>query len=207
MLLRVSEIFHSIQGEGPETGWPTVFVRLTGCPLRCRWCDTTYAFTGGQMMSQEAVAQAVGGFDPTRRVCVTGGEPLAQSACFPLVAELCDAGFDVSVETSGAVDASRLDPRAARVIDFKLSGSGEESAMDPENFRVKRPRDCAKLVIAHRDDYRQAKRIMGQWLLGWPVYLSPVWGELSAAELAAWVIEDRLDARVQVQLHKILDAR
>lgn len=203
--LRVSEIFHSLQGESSRVGLPTVFIRLTGCPLRCRWCDTSYAFSGGENRSiADIVAEA--GRHGTRTVCVTGGEPLAQKNSLSLLSALCNAGFDVSLETSGAIDISSVDPRVSRIMDLKAPGSGELDKNLPTNLPLLAPRDEVKIVIADRADYEWARGIIAEHLLAerCPVLLSPVQGELEPATLAEWILADRLPVRFQLQLHKIL---
>lgn len=203
--LRVSEIFHSLQGESSRVGLPTVFIRLTGCPLRCRWCDTSYAFSGGENRSiTDIVAEA--GRHGTRTVCVTGGEPLAQKNSLSLLSALCDAGFDVSLETSGAIDIGDVDPRVSRIMDLKAPGSGEMDKNLPANLPLLAPRDEVKIVIADRADYEWARGIIAEHLLAerCPVLLSPVQGELEPATLAEWILADRLPVRFQLQLHKIL---
>ena len=203
--LRVSEIFHSLQGESSRVGLPTVFIRLTGCPLRCRWCDTSYAFSGGENRSiTDIVTEA--GRHGTRTVCVTGGEPLAQKNSLSLLSALCDAGFDVSLETSGAIDIGDVDPRVSRIMDLKAPGSGELDKNLPANLPLLAPRDEVKIVIADRADYEWARGIIAEHLLAerCPVLLSPVQGELEPATLAEWILADRLPVRFQLQLHKIL---
>lgn len=202
--LKVSEIFHSIQGEADAVGWPTVFVRLTGCPLRCRWCDTAYAFHGGQWLSGEAILRAVRAFT-TPRVCVTGGEPLAQRRCHELLTLLCDAGFDVSLETSGALDVSGVDRRVAKVVDLKAPGSGEAGRNRWDNLAVLGPRDQLKIVIGSREDFEWAAELVRTRLpRAVPVLFSPVWGSLPPATLADWILAELLPVRLQVQLHKLL---
>jgi len=202
--LRVSEIFHSLQGESTRVGLPTVFIRLTGCPLRCRWCDTTYAFSGGESLSLAAILGKVAGFT-CRTVCVTGGEPLAQAACLPLLTELCDAGYTVSLETSGALDIAGVDPRVARIVDLKAPDSGECDKNRWENLALLRPQDELKLVLASRADYEWAKKsVLAGRQFDCPVLLSPVWKSLPPADLAQWILEDGLDVRFQLQMHKIL---
>lgn len=205
LTLRVSEIFFSLQGESSRVGLPTVFIRLTGCPLRCRWCDTAYAFSGGEARS---IADIVGAAarHGTRTVCVTGGEPLAQRNCLPLLAALCDAGFDVSLETSGALDIGEVDARVARIMDLKAPASGESERNRLENIALLTARDEVKIVIADRADYDWACRMLTAHRLGerCPVLLSPVQGELAPAQLAEWILADRLPVRFQLQLHKVL---
>jgi 7-carboxy-7-deazaguanine synthase len=203
--LRVSEVFFSIQGESTRVGLPTVFVRLTGCPLRCRWCDTAYAFQGGDTVSVEQVLERVRAF-PARHVCVTGGEPLAQKNCLPLLASLCDGGFDVSLETSGALDIAPVDPRVSVVMDLKAPGSGEEAKNCWANLDHLKPGDEIKLVLADEADYRWARDRLAEKPVPArvAVLMSPVQGSLDPAQLADWILRDGLAVRLQVQLHKIL---
>jgi 7-carboxy-7-deazaguanine synthase len=212
--LRICEIFHSLQGESTRVGLPTVFVRLTGCPLRCTWCDTTYAFAGGEALTIPAILDRVATFDcPT--ICVTGGEPLAQAGCLPLLATLCDAGYSVSLETSGALDISAVDPRVARIVDIKAPHSGESARNRWENLDLLRPTDEIKFVLASRADYDWAKQVLAgrreKSALAerrldalCPVLFSPVWDALPPAQLAEWILADRLPVRFQLQLHKLL---
>jgi len=202
--LKVTEVFHSLQGEASESGWPTVFIRLTGCPLRCRYCDTAYAFTGGEWQSVgELVARALA--YGARHVCVTGGEPLAQPNCLWLLTALCDRGLDVSLETSGAIDIAAVDPRVRRVVDVKTPGSGEAGRNLEANVPLLTPRDVLKFVISDRADYDWCKRWLADHAdLPSEVFLSPSFEELPARELADWILEDRLDVRLQLQLHKLL---
>ncbi|MHB1428789.1 MAG: 7-carboxy-7-deazaguanine synthase QueE [Rhodocyclaceae bacterium] len=203
--LRVSEIFHSLQGESTRVGLPTVFVRLAGCPLRCNWCDTSYAFSGGETLALEAILARVAAFD-CKTVCVTGGEPLAQAGCLALLAALCDAGHSVSLETSGALDISAVDPRVSRIVDIKPPGSGEVEKNRWENLEHLRETDELKFVLASRTDYDWAKSALaGRHLVGkCTVLFSPVADALPAAQLAEWILADRLPVRFQLQLHKIL---
>lgn len=202
--LRVSEIFHSLQGESTRAGLPTVFVRLTGCPLRCHWCDTAYAFGGGEPLTIAAILERVAAHD-CATVCVTGGEPLAQAASLPLLAALCDAGYSVSLETSGALDIAGVDPRVARIVDIKAPGSGEAARNRWENLAALRPTDELKLVLASRADYEWAKKsVLAGRQLPCPVLFSPVWETLPPAQLAQWIVDDRLPVRFQLQLHKLL---
>ncbi len=203
--LRVTEIFHSIQGESGRVGLPTVFVRLTGCPLRCVWCDTDYAFSGGESMDIADIMQRVAGFN-CATVCVTGGEPLAQKSCVSLLAALCDAGHSVSLETSGALDIGGVDPRVARIVDLKAPGSGEQAKNRWENLDLLTCHDELKFVLASRNDYDWAVSACRQRRLfdRCPVLFSPVQGQLDPAQLAQWILDDRLPVRFQVQLHKLL---
>ena len=203
--LRVAEIFHSLQGESTRTGLSTVFVRLTGCPLRCRWCDTAYAFSGGEALGIDAILARVAIFGcPT--VCVTGGEPLAQPDCLRLLTGLCDAGYSVSLETSGALDISGVDPRVSRIVDIKAPDSGEAAKNRWANLDCLRPTDEIKVVLASRADYDWAKDILAGRRLNdlCPVLFAPVQDALPPAQLAEWILQDRLPVRFQLQLHKIL---
>ena len=203
--LRLTEIFHSLQGEAASVGWPTVFVRLTGCPLRCGYCDTAYAFHGGQWWEIDAILAEVARHG-ARYVCVTGGEPLAQKRCIELLKRLCDAGYDVSLETSGAIDIGAVDPRVARVVDLKTPGSGEQSRNLLQNIALLTPRDQVKFVLCDRVDYEWARGMLREHDLAarCEVLFSPSYGQLLARELAEWILEDRLPVRFQIQLHKIL---
>lgn len=203
--LRVTEIFHSIQGESSRVGLPTVFVRLTGCPLRCVWCDTAYAFSGGESLAMDEILRRVAGFG-CNTVCVTGGEPLAQKNCLALLAALCDAGHSVSLETSGALDIGDVDPRVARIVDLKAPGSGEQARNRWENLALLTPRDELKFVLASREDYDWAVAACRQHQLftRCAVLFSPVQGQLDPAQLAQWILDDRLPLRFQLQLHKVL---
>ena len=203
--LRLTEVFLSLQGETSRAGLPTVFVRLTGCPLRCRWCDTPYSFQGGETVTLNALLAQIAAFGvPT--VCVTGGEPLAQKSCPALLTALCDAGYSVSLETSGALDVSPVDPRVSRIVDIKAPESGEEARNRWENLAHLTPNDEIKFVLASRADYDWAREVIrAQNLIRiCPVLVSPVQGELQPAQLADWVLSDRLPVRMQLQLHKIL---
>jgi 7-carboxy-7-deazaguanine synthase len=205
LALRLTEIFYSLQGEASRAGLPTVFVRLTGCPLRCTWCDTTYSFTGGEPASIESVLAEVARY-PARQVCVTGGEPLAQKDCLPLLTALCDAGYDVSLETSGALDISGVDPRASRIMDIKAPDSGEAARNLWENLPFLNARDEIKIVIASRGDYEWARDVLRERGLDrlCPVLFSPAQGLIEARSLADWILEDGLSVRFQLQMHKIL---
>jgi len=203
--LRVTEIFHSLQGESTRVGLPTVFVRLAGCPLRCVWCDTRYAFVGGEAMTIPQILHCVAAYDcPT--VCVTGGEPLAQAGCLSLLAALCDAGHSISLETSGALDIAAVDARVSRIVDLKAPDSGESAKIRWENLDCLRPSDEIKCVLASRADYEWAKSVLAQRRLAaiCPVLFSPVWHTLPPEQLAQWILEDRLPVRFQLQLHKVL---
>jgi 7-carboxy-7-deazaguanine synthase len=203
--LRVSEIFHSLQGESTRVGLPTVFVRLTGCPLRCAWCDTEYAFSGGETLTLGDVLIEVAEHG-ARQVCVTGGEPLAQKACLPLLAALCDAGYSVSLETSGALDISSVDPRVSRIMDLKAPASGESDKNLWGNLPRLNARDEIKIVLADEADYEWARKAIRERKLDaiCPVLLSPVAGKLEAKRLAEWVLRDKLPVRMQLQLHKLI---
>lgn len=203
--LRITEIFFSLQGEASRVGLPTVFVRLTGCPLRCGYCDTAYAFQGGEWLTLENILAQVRTY-PTRHVTVTGGEPLAQKGCTELLQRLCDLGLDVSLETSGALDIGEVDPRVARIVDIKTPGSGEVERNHWANLQVLTPRDELKFVLTDEADYLWARDILRQNDLAarCPVLFSPVWEQLAAGTLADWVLRDGLPVRVQLQLHKIL---
>jgi 7-carboxy-7-deazaguanine synthase len=205
LALRLTEIFYSLQGEASRAGLPTVFVRLTGCPLRCTWCDTTYSFTGGEPASIESVLAEVARY-PARQVCVTGGEPLAQKDCLPLLTALCDAGYDVSLETSGALDISGVDPRASRIMDITAPDSGEAARNLWENLPFLNARDEIKIVIASRGDYEWARDVLRERGLDrlCPVLFSPAQGLIEARSLADWILEDGLSVRFQLQMHKIL---
>ena len=203
--LRLTEIFLSVQGEARAAGWPTVFVRLTGCPLRCTYCDTAYAFHGGQWHDIDAVVAQVGAFG-VRHVCVTGGEPLAQKRCLVLLEKLCDAGHAVSLETSGAIDIGGVDPRVSRVVDLKTPASGEMHRNRLENLPLLTPHDQLKFVVCDRADYEWARAMVADHALHerCEVLFSPSAQQLPARELAEWIIEDRLPVRFQMQLHKVL---
>lgn len=202
---RITEIFYSLQGESRTVGLPTVFVRLTGCPLRCGYCDTEYAFYGGEKMEIDDIVAQVAAYKP-RYVCVTGGEPLAQRNCLPLLAALCDLGVEVSLETSGAMDISDVDPRVVRVMDLKTPGSGEEKRNRYDNIELLESKDQLKFVICHREDYDWARGKLDQYQLNdrCEVLFSPIHGELKPADLADWIVEDNLPVRMQLQLHKYL---
>ena len=203
--LKISEIFLSLQGESSLVGLPTVFVRLAGCPLRCVWCDTAYAFSGGRTMSLPEILEAVA-LREVRRVCVTGGEPLAQPASLPLLRALCDAGHAVSLETSGAFDIGGVDTRVSRIVDVKAPGSGEVERNRWQNLALLTRGDELKFVLKDRADYEWARQLIIDRRLAelCPLLFSPVDGDLAAATLADWILADRLPVRFQLQLHKIL---
>ena len=202
--VKLTETFVSIQGEADAVGWPTLFIRLTGCPLRCSYCDTQYAFYGGEWRTVEELLD-VARDSGVRHVCVTGGEPLAQKSCLELLVALCDAGFSVSLETSGAMDVTGVDPRVSRVVDLKTPGSGEHERNRLANLEVLTARDQLKVVVCSRADYEWARDLLRSTApLPCQVLLSPSWGQLEPRDLAEWILADRLDVRLQVQLHKIL---
>lgn len=203
--LRITEIFHSIQGEADAIGWRTVFVRLTGCPLRCVWCDTEYSFYGGDWRAIDDIVAEVASHG-ARHVCVTGGEPLSQKRCLILLQRLCDAGHEVSLETSGALDVSQVDPRVRKVMDLKAPDSGEAKRNLWSNLEHLLPHDQVKIVIASRADYEWARAAVAEHRIAerCMVLFSPVHGAIQPRELAEWIIEDKLDVRFQLQLHKLL---
>lgn len=204
--LRITEIFYSLQGEALTVGLPTVFVRLTGCPLRCQYCDTEYAFHGGERLTQAQVLEQVAAFSP-RYICVTGGEPLAQPSCIPLLSALCDAGYQVSLETSGAMPIDKVDARVSRVLDLKTPDSAESSRNLWDNIPLLTQRDQVKFVICSRRDYDWARLQLDQYRLNeraGEVLFSPSFGQQNATELADWIVQDNLPVRFQLQLHKLL---
>ena len=203
--LRLTEIFLSVQGEARDVGWPTVFVRLTGCPLRCQYCDTAYAFVGGQWWDIDAILAEVA-MHGVRHVCVTGGEPLAQKRCLVLLEKLCDAGYSVSLETSGELDIAAVDPRVSRVVDLKPPGSMEQHRNRLENLPLLTARDQVKFVVCSRADYEWARGMLAEHALAdrCEVLFSPSFDEVRPRELAEWILEDRLPVRFQLQLHKQL---
>lgn len=203
--LRLTEIFYSLQGETSRSGLPTVFIRLSGCPLRCTWCDTTYSFTGGETLKLVDVLDKTASYG-TPYVTVTGGEPLAQKNSLLLLKALCDAGYDVSLETGGAHDIAEVDSRVSRIVDIKPPGSGEVNQVRWENLALLHRNDEIKFVLADRNDYEWTLAVMKRedFPRDVPVLFSPAYGQLEAATLASWVLEDRVPVRMQVQLHKML---
>ncbi len=204
--LRITEIFYSLQGETRTVGLPTVFVRLTGCPLRCVYCDTEYAFHGGDKWSLDAITEKVSSYQP-RYVTVTGGEPLAQPNCLPLLTSLCELGYEVSLETSGAISVAGVDPRVVKVLDLKTPASGEVSKNFYENIPLLTSRDQVKFVICDRNDYNWARFKLDEFQLSSrvdEVLFSPSFEQLNATELAEWILQDNLPVRLQLQLHKLL---
>ena len=203
--LRITEIFLSLQGEARDAGWPTVFVRLTGCPLRCQYCDTAYAFHGGEWRDVDAILAEVASHG-VRHVCVTGGEPLAQKRCIGLLRRLCDAGCAVSLETSGALDIGEVDPRVSRVLDIKTPGSAEVHRNHWANIALLTPHDQVKFVICSRADYEWARGVVNEHALAarCEVWFSPSKSEVDPRALADWIVADRLPVRFQLQLHKLL---
>ncbi|MBE8716774.1 7-carboxy-7-deazaguanine synthase QueE [Cellvibrio polysaccharolyticus] len=204
--LKITEIFYSLQGESNTVGLPTVFVRLTGCPLRCGYCDSEYAFYGGTRMSLDAICDEVASHNP-RYICVTGGEPLAQRECLTLLTRLCDAGYDVSLETSGALPIDNVDPRVSRVVDLKTPGSDEVARNRYENMALLTARDQVKFVICSREDYEWARFKVDEYALvqrAGEVLFSPAFGQITPLSLAEWILADNLPVRFQLQLHKLL---
>ena len=203
--LRITEIFLSLQGESASVGWPTVFVRLTGCPLRCGYCDTAYAFQGGEWMSLDNIMERINDYH-VPHITVTGGEPLAQKACLSLLTRLCDADYQVSLETSGALDIAAVDERVMKVMDIKTPGSGEMEKNRWQNLNHITSNDNIKFVICDREDYNWAKEKVVEYQLAecCEVLFSPVFGKLEPRTLADWIVEDKLLVRFQLQLHKIL---
>lgn len=201
-MLRITEIFHSIQGESSHVGRPCVFVRLTGCNLRCRWCDSAYTFTGGEKMELDEILRKVETYQ-CRLVEITGGEPLAQPESLDLIRRLCDEGYEVLIETSGSISIAPVDPRAKVILDVKCPGSGEVDKNLWSNLDELDPGDEVKFVIADRIDYDWARAVMARYQLDrFTVLFSPVWGEMNMKDLAEWMLADRVPARFQTQLHK-----
>ncbi len=204
--LKITEIFYSLQGESTTVGLPTVFVRLTGCPLRCGYCDSEYAFYGGERLSLDDILAKVASFNP-RYICVTGGEPLAQRECLTLLRLLCDKGYQVSLETSGALPVDDVDPRVVKVMDLKTPGSGEVGRNRWENIPLLTPQDQIKFVLCSREDYEWARFKLDEYQLAEKVsdvLFSPSFGQIQPLELAEWILADNLKVRFQLQLHKIL---
>ena len=203
--LRITEIFFSLQGESVKVGLPTVFIRLTGCPLRCQYCDTAYAFKGGVKLSINEIMAKVGSYN-TRHVCVTGGEPLAQKACIDLLARLVADDYEVSLETSGAIDVGDVDAEVMRILDFKTPGSGEVERNLYENIEYLECQDQVKFVICDRNDYDWSRQLVQKYQLDQrcEVLFSPSKGQINETDLANWIIDDQLNVRYQVQLHKML---
>jgi 7-carboxy-7-deazaguanine synthase len=204
--LRITEIFYSLQGEARTAGLATVFVRLTGCPLRCQYCDSEYAFFGGERQTLEQILTKVAAYKP-RHICVTGGEPLAQPNCIPLLKALCDEGYEVSLETSGAMPVDQVDPRVSRVVDIKTPASGEMGRNLWDNIPLLTKHDQVKFVICDRDDYEWSRLKLDELKLvgrAGDVWFSPSFGQIEAQDLADWIVEDNLPVRFQLQLHKLL---
>lgn len=203
--LRVTEIFHSLQGESVTVGLPTVFVRLTGCPLRCQYCDTAYAFSGGKMVSMDSILEQVASYG-CQHVCVTGGEPLAQPGCIDLLKQLCDAGHSTSLETSGALDIANVDQRVMIVMDLKTPGSGEHEKNKLSNLAYLKQSDQIKFVLCNHEDYQWACQMIDEYQLvdRVKILFSPSWEQLNPTTLADWIVQDRLPVRFQIQLHKLL---
>jgi len=205
LTLKINEIFFSIQGETSRTGLPTVFIRLTGCPLRCVYCDTEYAFHDGNKMTLAEIMQKISDYKTTL-ITVTGGEPLAQKNCMPLLKMLCDTGYDVSLETSGALDIQNIDSRVARIVDLKTPASGEVDKNLYENMQYLTANDQVKFVICDRQDYEWSRKKLDEYNLSeqCEVLFSGSHGEIQASQLADWILEDQLPVRLQIQLHKYL---
>jgi len=204
-MLKITEIFHSLQGEARDAGKPTVFIRLTGCPLRCVYCDSEYAFYGGEWTHFDEILEVTASYG-TKNVCVTGGEPLAQKRCLELLERLCDRDYQVSLETSGAIDVSEVDHRVSRVVDIKTPDSGESERNLWANLGCLTAHDQLKFVICSREDYTwSVAEVRSRHLENkFEILFSPAWGQVNPTELAEWVLQDRLNVRVQLQLHKLL---
>jgi 7-carboxy-7-deazaguanine synthase len=203
--LRINEIFYSLQGETSRVGLPTAFIRLTGCPLRCTYCDTSYAFQEGETLSLLEILDKTAQFN-ARYVTVTGGEPLAQKNCLPLLQQLCDAGYSVSLETGGAMDVSKVDPRVSRVLDIKTPASGENGKNRWDNLELLTPQDEVKFVLCGEEDYQWAKQVLSERHVAdrCPVLFSAAQGRLESVRLAEWILRDNLPVRLQIQLHRLL---
>ena len=201
--LNITEIFYSLQGEAKEVGIPTVFVRLTGCPLRCNYCDTAYAFKGNNPLSIQHILDEVAQYN-TRYVCVTGGEPMAQSNCLKLLDSLIDSGYNVSMETSGSIDIAPVNNKVSIVMDIKTPSSTEEHQNRYENLPILKSKDQLKFVIASRSDFDWSTEILDNHELESEILFSPVYESLKPVQLADWILEKKLNVRLQVQLHKIL---
>jgi|TARA_B110000503_G_scaffold50658_1_gene81974 7-carboxy-7-deazaguanine synthase len=203
--LKINEIFYSVQGESTRIGLPTIFIRLTGCPMRCVYCDTAYAFHDGRNYTFEQIFEEIKQYD-TKFVTVTGGEPLAQKPCFDFINQLSDMGYQVSIETGGAVSIENIDPRAKIILDIKTPGSGEIKNYDWNNLAFIKPDDEIKIVITNQDDYEWAKTIILKENLAnkAEILLSPVYGQVNPEDLASWILKDRLRVRLQLQLHKVI---
>lgn len=203
--LRITEIFYSLQGESTKVGLPSVFIRLTGCPLRCQYCDTAYAFSGGAMQSISTILAKIESYR-CQHICVTGGEPLAQPNCISLLTQLCDADYQVSLETSGARDIALIDKRVMIIMDIKTPGSGESHMNMLSNLAYLKPDDQIKFVLCNRQDYEWAQQLIQEYRLTERVQVlfSPSWKELNPTELADWIVKDQLPVRFQLQLHKVL---
>jgi len=205
LTLKINEIFFSIQGETTRTGLPTVFIRLTGCPLRCVYCDTEYAFHEGNKMTLAEIMLKISDYK-TKQITVTGGEPLAQKNCMPLLKMLCDAGYDISLETSGALDIQNIDSRVARIVDLKTPASGEVDKNMYENMQYLTANDQVKFVICDRQDYEWSRKKLDEYNLSeqCEILFSGSYGKIQASQLADWILEDQLPVRLQIQLHKYL---
>jgi len=203
-MIKINEIFHSLQGEGIGTGLPTIFIRFTGCNLRCRYCDTSYAFFEGKYMEIEEIIEKIGGWN-CRRVCITGGEPLLQEEVYPLIDSLLEKGYEISVETNGSMDIKKLVKKDITIkMDYKLPSSGMEGRMRKENISLLRRRDELKFIVADRNDYVRALEVLENYSPRCHVTMQPVWEEMDARTLAEWLLEDGVDAMLSLQIHKII---